>query len=99
MPELKRETIVHLTELSCIDCTEDEIERFFTQIHKMVAHFEQLAAIDTENVPPCHQVSEGLICPMREDVVANTLDTKTFLDNVPSHIGGLVRVPTVIQNV
>lgn len=97
MAKLDKETIEQLTHLCRIDCTEEEQEALLKDLRKILEYFEQLEQIDTENVPPCNHVLEGMSNVMREDVVGNVLDREIFLANAPSHIGGMIRVPPIIK--
>ena len=58
---------------------------------------EQLNEIDTENVPPCNHVLEGMVNVMREDQVRGTLPRAEALAIAPSQVGGLYKVPSVIK--
>lgn len=53
--------------------------------------------VDTEGVEVCNHVSETVSNVMREDDIGETLPRETFLENSPSHVGGMIRVPTVIK--
>lgn len=97
MANLDKETIKKLTQLCRIDCTEEEQESLLKDLKQILEYIEQLQQIDTENVPPCNHVLEGMANIMREDEVGAVLDREAFLANAPSHIGGMIRVPPVIK--
>lgn len=97
MAHLDKETIQQLTRLCRIDCTEEEQEALLKDLKKILTYIEQLEQIDTENVPPCNHVLEGMANVMREDVIGEVLNREVFLANAPSHIGGMIRVPPVIK--
>lgn len=97
MADLDKETIKKLTQLCRIDCTEEEQEALLKDLKQILGYIEQLQQIDTDNVPPCNHVLEGMANVMREDEVGEVLDRETFLANAPSHIGGMIRVPPVIK--
>ena len=97
MSNLNKETIQQLTRLCRIDCTEEEQISLLENLKKMVAYIEQLQEVDTEDVPPCNHVLEGMANVMREDVVGEVLDRELVLANAPSHIANMFRVPTVIK--
>lgn len=99
MAKLDKETIKSLTKLSRIDCTEEEQESLLKDLEKILAHIEQLEQINTDNVPPCYQVLEGMQNVMREDVIGKVLNRDDFLANAPDHIGGLIKVPPVIKKI
>lgn len=97
MAKLDKETIQQLTGLCRIDCTEEEKESLLNDLKKILAYIEQLQEVDTENVIPCNHILEEMANVMREDIVCQVLDREKFLANAPSHIGGMVRVPPVIN--
>lgn len=97
MAKLDKETIKQLTRLCRIDCTEEEQESLLKDLKKILDYIEQLQEIDTENVPPCNHILEGMANVMREDEIGKTLNRDVFLANAPSHIGGMIRVPPVIK--
>jgi aspartyl-tRNA(Asn)/glutamyl-tRNA(Gln) amidotransferase subunit C len=97
MAKLDKETILRLTRLCRIDCTEEEQEALLNDLKQILDYFEQLEQVDTKNVPPCNHVLENMTNVMREDEVGEVLDREAFLANAPSHIGGMVRVPPVMK--
>ncbi|MCE5316777.1 MAG: Asp-tRNA(Asn)/Glu-tRNA(Gln) amidotransferase subunit GatC [Parachlamydia sp.] len=97
MAELDKKAIKSLTQLSRIDCTEEEQESLLQDLKKILHYVEQLNEIDTTHVPPCNQVLEDMVNVMREDAVGPTLSRDVFLANAPSHVGGMIRVPPVIK--
>lgn len=97
MAKLDKETIKNLILLCRIDCTEEEQEALLKDLQSILGYFELLSEIDTENVPPCNHVLEGISNVMRDDIVGETLSRETFLSNAPSQIGGMIRVPPVIK--
>lgn len=98
MAKFNKETIRSLIQLSRIDCTEEEQERLLKDLEKIIRYFEQLEEINTDNIPPCNHVLEGMHNVMRDDIVGDTLPREEFLANAPSQIGGMVRIPPVIKS-
>lgn len=97
MIKLDKATIQQLTRLCRIDCTEEEQESLLKDLRKILNYIEQLQEVDTENIPPCNHVLEGLANVMREDIVGEVLNREIFLANAPAHIGGMIRVPPIIK--
>jgi len=97
MAEVDRETIKNLTRLCRIDCTEEEMESLQKDLKRILTYIEQLQEIDTAHVPPCNHVLDDIFNVMREDEIGESMNRDFFLSNAPSHIGGMVRVPTVIK--
>lgn len=97
MADLNREMIAYLTKLSRINCTESEQDAILKDLKKILDYAEQLNEVDTDKVPPCLHVLEGMVNVMREDVVGETMPRELFLANAPSHVGGMIRVPPIIK--
>jgi aspartyl-tRNA(Asn)/glutamyl-tRNA(Gln) amidotransferase subunit C len=98
MSTIDKETIENLIQLSRIECSPAEQEDLQKDLAKILAYIEQLQEIDTENVPPCHQVLEGDTTVWREDQIGKTLPRELFLGNAPSQVGGMIRVPPVLKS-
>jgi aspartyl-tRNA(Asn)/glutamyl-tRNA(Gln) amidotransferase subunit C len=97
MSKLDRETIKKLTQLCRIDCTEEEQNALLDDLQKILSYIELLQEIDTQHVQPCNQVLENFGNVMRDDSVGQLLSRELFLANAPLHVGGMIKVPTVIQ--
>jgi aspartyl-tRNA(Asn)/glutamyl-tRNA(Gln) amidotransferase subunit C len=97
MAQLDKNTIRTLTELSRIDCSEEEQEALLSDLKKILSYVDQLQEIETTNVEPCNHVLEAIVNVMREDTIGETLPREVFLDNAPSHTGGMIRVPPVLK--
>ncbi|QVL54894.1 MAG: Asp-tRNA(Asn)/Glu-tRNA(Gln) amidotransferase subunit GatC [Simkaniaceae bacterium] len=97
MTKLDKETLIDLTKLCRINCSEEELETLLENLQSILGYIDQMEEVDTEDVPVCNHVGEEMESVMREDEPDQSLDRKTFLDNSPSHVGGMIRVPTVIK--
>lgn len=97
MTELNSQMIRYLTSLSRIQCTAEEEAALLEDLKKILDYVEKLSEVDTDNVPPCNHVLDGISNVMREDAIGKTLPRETFLANAPSQIGGLIRVPQVLK--
>lgn len=94
---MTNDEIEKLSQLCRIACSNDEKEKLRLKLSKVLDYVDQLRLIDTEGLPPCYTVLEGLANVLREDEVAEELSRETFLANAPAHVGGMIRVPPVIQ--
>lgn len=97
MADLNQDTIKALTQLSRIQCTEEEEASLLQDLKKILTYIEQLNEIDTSHVSPCNQILPSLNNVMREDVVGETMPRELFLANAPSHVGGMIKVPTIFK--
>jgi aspartyl-tRNA(Asn)/glutamyl-tRNA(Gln) amidotransferase subunit C len=91
------EEIDKLSKLCRIACTQEEKQRLREQLSRILEYVDQLKKIDTTGIPPCNTVLPNVSSVMREDEIEGILSRDLFLANAPQHIGGLVRVPPVIQ--
>ena len=94
---MRKGDIQKLGMLAKIDLSDDEQDALLTNLQKVLLYMEDLNAIDTDDVEPCDFVLEHAQNTMADDTVSETLNLKEFLDNSPSHTGGMIRVPPVIQ--
>jgi aspartyl-tRNA(Asn)/glutamyl-tRNA(Gln) amidotransferase subunit C len=97
MAIIDKNSIKTLTNLSRIRCSEEEEEALLKDLQAIVAYIEQLSEISTEDVPPCNHVLPGMCNVTREDVALESPAKELILENAPSKIGGLFRVPPVIK--
>lgn len=79
------------------EATHEEKKTISKHLEKVLGYMELLSEIDTTDVPTCYQVGEIQNSVTRDDTVMNTLSREQFLENAPSHVGGMIRVPTVIN--
>lgn len=97
MTQFDDKTIHNLFLLSRIECTKDQEESLVKDLKKIIEYFEQLQEINTDNVIPCNHVLAEVNNVTREDTVGQIMPRDLFLSNVPSQIGGMVKVPTIIK--
>ena len=93
---LTPEEVDHVALLARLKLTEEERERFTTQLNSILDHFEQLQQIDTTGVPPMsHAVPMSNV--LREDEPAPSLAPEEALSNAPDQARDCFRVPRVIE--
>lgn len=95
--KLDKDTLLQLTKLCRINCSEEELATLLKNLQSILGYIDQMKEVDTENVPVCNHVSDEIASMMREDEPDQSLDRETFLRNSPSHVSGMIRVPTVIK--
>jgi aspartyl-tRNA(Asn)/glutamyl-tRNA(Gln) amidotransferase subunit C len=96
MSNLNKDTIHYLATLSRIATSDEEEEGLLGDLTKILNLVEELSGVDTDEVEPTLHVFPHIVNVTREDEVKEPLDRATFLDNAPSHTGGMVRVPTIL---
>ncbi len=97
MSNLDLDAVKALTQLSRIQCTPEEEVLLLEHLDKVLDYIELLKNIPTDDVPPCYSVLEFTENVTREDEVKDPYPRDEFIANSPSHIGGMIRIPQVIQ--
>ncbi len=98
MAQFTEEDIDKLSHLCRIQCSQEEKKKLHYNLSRILTYVDQLKELDTEGVPPCNHVIEGMMNVMREDEVGELLPRDLFLQNAPAHSGGMIRVPPVIKH-
>jgi len=93
-----KKNLEKLTKLCRISCSEEEKTQLMENLPKILDYIQQLEELDTSNVSPCNHVLSDIQCPMRDDETKEGLSREEFLSNTADQIGGMVRVPPVIEN-
>lgn len=94
---MDKKTLHNLATLCRIQCSEEEELGFEKDFASILGYFNQLQELDTTDMKPLDQVVESFENVYREDEVKESLPRKAFLDNAPSQIGGMVKVPLIIK--
>jgi aspartyl-tRNA(Asn)/glutamyl-tRNA(Gln) amidotransferase subunit C len=93
---LTPEEVEHVALLARLQLSEEERERFTTQLNSILAHFEQLQQLDTSGVEPMsHAVAVSNV--FREDEEEGSLAPEEALQNAPDVARECFRVPRVIE--
>lgn len=97
MKAFNKEDLKKLTKLCHIECSPEEEERLLKNMLSILNYIDQLQEVNTEVTLGKHN---PLDCPanvMEEDIEEESLNRDEFLSNAPSHVGGMVRIPPVIE--
>jgi aspartyl-tRNA(Asn)/glutamyl-tRNA(Gln) amidotransferase subunit C len=87
--------VAHVATLARLDLTAEEIERFTGQLAAILDHAEDVAALDTEGVPPtAHPLPLRNV--LRDDTVRPSLDRDEVLSQAPDVEDGMFRVPRIL---
>jgi len=93
---LTPEEVDHVALLARLQLSEEERERFTTQLNSILEHFEQLQQLDTSGVEPMsHAVAVSNV--FREDEEEGSLTPEEALQNAPDTARECFRVPRVIE--
>jgi len=92
---ISREDIAHVAALARLQLTDDELDRFTVQLGAVLDHAADVAALDTDGVPPtAHPIP--LVNVLRDDVAVPGLDHDEVLAQAPAVEDGRFRVPRIL---
>jgi aspartyl-tRNA(Asn)/glutamyl-tRNA(Gln) amidotransferase subunit C len=92
---ITRETVLHIAELARLRLEDDEVESLKGDLDKILSHVAELEGIDTSNVPPTLQMSQG--GSRRPDRVVSGLTQEQALSEAPRSIEGGFAVPGFVD--
>jgi len=94
--KITKEEVEHVAHLARLDFTEEEKEKFTSQLNDILMYVDMLNRIDTTDVEPMsHAIA--LNNAFRDDCIGESLDTGISLANAPDARGPFFRVPKVID--
>ena len=93
---LDKAAVAHVAALARIRLDEAELEPLAGELSRILAWVEQLAEIDTDNVPPMTTVA-AMRLPMRDDKVTDGDCREAILGNAPQTARGFFAVPKVVE--
>ncbi len=85
----------YVAKLARIALTDDEVERFGTQLSDLLEHVDALSRLDVSQVAATAQVVESRNVE-RPDEERPCLNRETVLTEAPQRQGGFFRVPRII---
>ncbi|MDA2934682.1 Asp-tRNA(Asn)/Glu-tRNA(Gln) amidotransferase subunit GatC [Acidobacteria bacterium AH-259-D05] len=88
-----------IADLSHLEFTAEELQRFVDQFQKILEYFARLEALSVDKVEPTYHAleEENLATPTREDEVKPSLPAGRALANAPDSCEDFFRVPAVIE--
>lgn len=92
---LSREVVDHVALLARLELSEEEKERYTTQLSNILSYAERLQELDTDDVTPMAHVLP-LQNVFRHDVVGEHLPSEDTLANAPDRQGNNFKVPRII---
>ena len=86
--------VKHIAKLARIELKEAELEKFRSDLNKVLGYIEVLKTVDTTGVEPLASVT-GLENAWREDEVEESALQKDIIDNAPEKMGRFIKVKKV----
>jgi aspartyl-tRNA(Asn)/glutamyl-tRNA(Gln) amidotransferase subunit C len=96
MVELTRADVEHVAQLARLALDDDEIEQFTRELGVILEHAQQVAALDTHDVPPtAHPLP--LVNVLRADELRASVDRDEVLAMAPATEDHRFRVPRILD--
>lgn len=93
---ISREEVEHVARLARLELTDEEIERFRTQLDAVLERAQRIQSLDLDRVPPTtHPLEVRNV--LRDDEVVVWDDTGAIIENAPEAEDGRFRVPRVLE--
>jgi len=96
--EFSEEILEHVSKLALLDLTEEEKDKFSTQLTDLLNYFKKLNDLDTTNVEPMTHPIEGLKNIFREDKTWNSLTNEEALSNAKYKRDGYFKAPRILKD-
>ena len=97
MAKLTKDEIIHIAQLSKIELTDAEIEKFLHQLSSIVDYISELSEVDVKGVEPTSQTT-GLTDVYREDLVKadNSLSQDEAISGSEETHNGYFKVKAIL---
>jgi aspartyl-tRNA(Asn)/glutamyl-tRNA(Gln) amidotransferase subunit C len=96
MAQLTRADVEHVAQLARLALDDEEIEQFTRELGVILEHADEVARLDTRDVPPtAHPLP--LVNVMRADTVHASLDRDEVLAMAPDAEDHRFRVPRILD--
>jgi aspartyl-tRNA(Asn)/glutamyl-tRNA(Gln) amidotransferase subunit C len=92
---IDEEDLKHIARLAKIELNEEEVKEFSPQIRSILALFDEIDEVETEDVEPTFHVF-GLKNVFREDVSDPSLTGEEAVKNAPKKERGYVKGPRIM---
>lgn len=94
--QLSREEVLHVARLARLALTDDEVDRFGTQLSAILDHAARVSEVAADDVPPTSHALP-LVNVFRDDVVGECLSQEKALSTAPETEDGRFKVPRIIE--
>ena len=93
---ISKEEVLHIASLSKLSLTDEELEKYTTDLSSIVDYANELASIDIEGIKPTAHILD-IKNVFRRDEVSSSFDREDVLKNAPTKAGGCITVPKVVE--
>ena len=93
--EIKKEEVKHIANLSNLNLSDAEIEKYTNDLKEIVSFANQVSEVDTSKVSETSFISEN-VNVFRKDEIIESMKREELLQNAPSSNGEAYSIPHVL---
>ena len=94
--KITKDTVKYIAHLARLELTNEEIEKFTTQLGAILEYMDKLNQLDTTNIPPTTHVMHTTNV-WREDIPQKYKDTDLIINIAPEREGNYFKVKKIIE--
>ena len=93
---VSKEDVKHIANLSKLNLTDEELEKYTTELSDIVNFANELSNIDVDGIKPTAHILD-IKNVFRKDEIKVSYDREEILKNAPCKDAGCVSVPKVVE--
>ncbi|GAB6093597.1 Asp-tRNA(Asn)/Glu-tRNA(Gln) amidotransferase subunit GatC [Furfurilactobacillus curtus] len=93
---ISREEVEHVAELAKLSLTDEQAQKFTSQLDEIIEMIEGLNEVNTDEVAPTTNMADATAI-LREDVAVNAHQKAALLAEAPDTEDGFIKVPAIID--
>lgn len=97
MADLDKKQLEHLAKLARLELTAGEEKKYLADLQKILDHFQELQAVNTDEVIPMTGGTELKSVFRSDEVNENRLRPDTSVEQFPERAKNLLKVPPVFE--
>lgn len=92
---ISKDDVRHVAKLARLELTEEEVEKFASQLSQILDHAQKIQELDLEGLEPlAHAVDRKNV--FRKDEVKEGLSQEEALSNAPEREGNFFKIPPIV---
>lgn len=95
MAKLSKDDVLKLAELSKLELSDEQLERYTKELESILEHVDQLQQVDVTGLKPTNQVT-GLTNVWREDEIREYVSQDELLKNAPDQQDSQIKVKRML---
>jgi len=94
--KITKDVVEYVAHLGRLDLEPHEIDLYTDQLDRILQYMDKLNTLNTEGIEPTSHAIP-VECLLREDLVKESLEIESSLQNAPERKGNFFKVPPIIE--